>query len=198
MLKLLESGRALPHPMALVLNYAALDFNFTSWMTPANLRVLDSERSSEVALVTDPELEDLSHTNPLSMVGDRKALPRLRSWRDTIRHIPPSSDKHVLSSFRSKSASTLHTLGQGFSQISRKPSEKDYAITTQQTNHNNPMYTGEFRREDIVVNGDLPNSVVAEKSHTGTRLTMTSRTGYFQDRIVSPSMVSSCSLHDAS
>jgi hypothetical protein len=36
----------LPQPLALVLNYAALDFNFTSWMSPAHLRVLRSEQSS--------------------------------------------------------------------------------------------------------------------------------------------------------
>ena len=36
----------LPLPTAAVLSYAALDFNFTSWMTPANLRVLRSEQSS--------------------------------------------------------------------------------------------------------------------------------------------------------
>lgn len=33
-------------PLALVLNYAALDFNFTSWMTEDNLRVLRAEQSS--------------------------------------------------------------------------------------------------------------------------------------------------------
>lgn len=36
----------LPLPTAVVLNYAALDFNFTSWMTVDNLRVLRSEQSS--------------------------------------------------------------------------------------------------------------------------------------------------------
>ena len=36
----------LPLPTAMVLNYAALDFNFTSWMTVDNLRVLRSEQSS--------------------------------------------------------------------------------------------------------------------------------------------------------
>jgi hypothetical protein len=36
----------LPLPAAMVLNYAALDFNFTSWMTADNLRVLRSEQSS--------------------------------------------------------------------------------------------------------------------------------------------------------
>lgn len=36
----------LPLPTAIVLNYAALDFNFTSWMSGDNLRVLRSEQSS--------------------------------------------------------------------------------------------------------------------------------------------------------
>ncbi|KAJ8522488.1 hypothetical protein ONZ45_g975 [Pleurotus djamor] len=36
----------IPLPLSLVLNYAALDFNFTSWMTQDNLRILRSEQSS--------------------------------------------------------------------------------------------------------------------------------------------------------
>ena len=36
----------LPLPVALVDAYAALDFNFTSWMTPENLRVLRAETAS--------------------------------------------------------------------------------------------------------------------------------------------------------
>ncbi len=40
------SKHALPKPHAMALSYAALDFNFTSWMTPDNLRVLTSEQSS--------------------------------------------------------------------------------------------------------------------------------------------------------
>lgn len=37
---------SMPLPLALVLNYAALDFNFTSWMNEENLRVLRAEESS--------------------------------------------------------------------------------------------------------------------------------------------------------
>lgn len=36
----------LPHPLAIVLNYPALDFNFTSWMREDHLKVLRSEQSS--------------------------------------------------------------------------------------------------------------------------------------------------------
>ena len=46
MIKILETQLSVPHPLALQLNYAALDFNFTSWMSPQNLRVLQSEQSS--------------------------------------------------------------------------------------------------------------------------------------------------------
>jgi len=48
-LKILEgkdsgSGIRLPQPVAVVLNYAALDFNFTSWMNAENLKVLREEQ----------------------------------------------------------------------------------------------------------------------------------------------------------
>lgn len=36
----------IPLPTAVVLNYPALDLNFTSWMSAENLRVLRSEQSS--------------------------------------------------------------------------------------------------------------------------------------------------------
>ncbi|EIW82765.1 alpha beta-hydrolase [Coniophora puteana RWD-64-598 SS2] len=101
--------QTLPHPRAIVLNYAALDFNFTSWMSPAHLAVLRSEQSSgnlpglrELASQKD----HLQHVSPLSMVGDGKSkkgkgkavvkgrkrassaterLKRHTSWRDIIR-----------------------------------------------------------------------------------------------------------------
>ena len=51
MVKILEHNaktpqQPLPIPVALVLNYAALDFNFTSWMSAEHLKVLRSEQSS--------------------------------------------------------------------------------------------------------------------------------------------------------
>ncbi|KAA1474229.1 alpha/beta-hydrolase [Dentipellis sp. KUC8613] len=39
----------LPLPVALVLNYAALDFNFTSWMSPRHLRILLEETEADEA-----------------------------------------------------------------------------------------------------------------------------------------------------
>jgi acetyl esterase/lipase len=57
--KILETHQTspkLPLPISMVLNYAALDFNFTSWMTPDNLRVLRSEQSTGSL----PALEELT------------------------------------------------------------------------------------------------------------------------------------------
>ncbi|TFY71176.1 hypothetical protein EVG20_g1821 [Dentipellis fragilis] len=39
--------RPLPLPVAIVLNYAALDFNFTSWMSPKHLRILLEETEAD-------------------------------------------------------------------------------------------------------------------------------------------------------
>ena len=85
MIKILETQLTVPHPLALQLNYAALDFNFTSWMSPANLRVLQSEQSSGHLAGLAEQKDHFKHVSPLSMVGDRKPLRRQRSWRDALR-----------------------------------------------------------------------------------------------------------------
>ncbi|KAJ7689539.1 alpha/beta hydrolase fold-domain-containing protein, partial [Mycena metata] len=86
--------KLLPQPIALVFNYAALDFNFTSWMSPDNLRVLRTEESPGSL----PGLKELAaHITPLSMVGDkrpgvprRKPLKRQTSWKEIIRGLTTS------------------------------------------------------------------------------------------------------------
>lgn len=74
---MLESkGLNLKLPLALVLNYPALDFNFTSWMSKDHLKVLRAEDTSGLlssgGRIDDmrvPEHEDYMHFNTLSMVG---------------------------------------------------------------------------------------------------------------------------------
>ena len=76
-IKILESkGHNLKLPLALVLNYPALDFNFTSWMSKDHLRVLRAEDTSgylssggRIDDMRVAEHEDYMHFNPLSMVG---------------------------------------------------------------------------------------------------------------------------------
>jgi hypothetical protein len=236
----------LPMPLCLVLSYAALDFNFTSWMTLANLRVLRSEQSSgnlpglrELAAQKD----HLQHVSPLSMVGDKRSKPRKTrmrrrsSWRETIRgftsgnedeekDIPSQVKTHhsttslkIPSSIRvpfvtkrghwqSKAATTEDKgdLADGesgdevdFDQL--KEEDRPIQARVRYKYHHSPSTfipwsgsTLERQQEELSVAVAEANSRATLKGKgkdepIGTRLTMTSRTGYFQDRIISPTMV---------
>jgi len=246
----------LPQPLALVLNYAALDFNFTSWMSPDHLRVLRSEQSSgnlpglkELAAQKD----HLKHVSPLSMVGDKrpgmsrgKRLKRRTSWKDTIRGLTSGNEKEeadvspALRTRRSmsiiKSPSTRSSVsGRRERSLTSTPVDDKGALADAESSdeedfdqwkeedrpiqarvrhvyHNStqnpvpiPWNESVLEKQQqelsvavaeantkatLAVGGkELEKGKGKEKEPIGTRLTMTSRTGYFQDRIVSPSMV---------
>ncbi|KAG8745943.1 hypothetical protein FRC12_014411 [Ceratobasidium sp. 428] len=165
--KILEtpaSSKPLPKPVSVVLNYAALDFNFTSWMAPGHLKVLRSQASQGHI----PGLEDMknhfSGQGPLD-VADRSASRGRKSWTgDSVkgwtegmsRPEPPSPRKRV-------PGSPDVTMG-------RKAGRK--------------LLWGEPEEYEHDEEEEKP-----AKMTIGTRLTMTSRTGFFQDRIISPSMM---------
>ena len=67
----------LPLPVSLVLNYAALDFNFTSWMSAENLQVLQYEQSS----------------------GNLPGLAQLALQKDHLQHVVRLSSMNVLLSY---------------------------------------------------------------------------------------------------
>ncbi|KAJ7045745.1 Alpha/Beta hydrolase protein [Mycena alexandri] len=240
----------LPQPIALVFNYAALDFNFTSWMTPDNLRVLRTEESSgsfpglkELAAQKD----HLKHISPLSMVGDkrpgvprRKPLKRQTSWKDTIRGLTTSGgekeeDTSSTGPKKRRSSSALKTPSSRrstFLEPRHRPESLDGVDTPEAESDQDEQDFDQYREEDrplqarvryvypesslrtkvpiprsksAVVQQQHELSVAVEEANTkateryggkgkqrepiGTRLTMTSRTGYFQDRIITPSMM---------
>ncbi|KAF7321711.1 hypothetical protein MKEN_00692500 [Mycena kentingensis (nom. inval.)] len=232
----------LPQPLALVFNYPALDFNFTSWMTPENLRVLQTEESSgnlpgikELAAQKD----HLNHISPLSMVGDkprvhrRKPLKRQASWKDTLRGFTSGGEKE------DESSSSLHKKRSSSNSLKTPTSRRSTFLEPKDQTHS-PIDTesesddeqpSNLREEERVIQDRiryvymdssapktaLPRSksavvkqqeelsVAVQEANTkatqqyggkgkhkepiGTRLTMTSRTGYFQDRIITPSMM---------
>ncbi|KAH0588932.1 Hormone-sensitive lipase [Termitomyces sp. J132] len=228
----------LRHPVALVLNYAALDINFTSWMSPSNLRVLQSEQSvgnlpgiSELAAQKD----HLQHISPLSMVKDNKfshhktrRIRRTGSWRDAFRSLTSTdgkrsqaSGKHSLSVLKT---STKRMTASFDTEPSQADGEGDLADVESEDEDEglvreedqpirarvryeypqvpSPPYIGmthtelERQQEELSAAVEAANTealqVFGRKDRAepiGTRLTMTSRTGYFQDRIVSPSMM---------
>ncbi|KAI0684280.1 alpha/beta-hydrolase, partial [Cytidiella melzeri] len=225
MIKILETQFAVPHPLALQLNYAALDFNYSSWMTPANLRVLQSEQSSGNLQGLAEQKDHFKHISPLSMVGDRKPLRRQQSWRDTIRTLTsPVSERPTLSRKRvSKQASLPKPNGQTGQHLPEGPTDDSGSLADEEDESNLDGVPEEerpirarVRFHPVVDEVQSPAKHKAESgspsgpaksdcdlltvgastqqpqepiSPLGTRLTMTSRTGYFQDRIISPSMM---------
>ncbi|KDR75205.1 hypothetical protein GALMADRAFT_249170 [Galerina marginata CBS 339.88] len=227
----------LPLPTAVVLNYAALDFNFTSWMSADNLRVLRSEQSSGniPGLKELAEQKDhLKHVSPLSMVRDKKPnkkrIKRRSSWKDTLKgfasggeneesHVP----KVMRASTRSLPSKTRSSFGyadEGSLADGESDEDEDYGqvkeedrpiqdrIVYKYSNGGSvPRSDSDMERQQRelsiavaeadnkalkAVSGQSPergDGNGSGKEPIGTRLTMTSRTGYFQDRIISPSMM---------
>lgn len=263
-----SSAAKLCPPVALVLNYAALDFNFTSWMSPDNLRVLRSEQSTgnlpglhELASQKD----HLQHVSPLSMVGGkrssgsfgkRRGLRRGKSWKDALMDLAGNSpamsaNEEMEDAPLLKASAEKDRLGTAAA-MKRKSSVKSFEVRVHGSHDESDLWADEgsngrdvVREEDrpledrvryvytdkettkplsptsphqhlhaclesqqkelseavqkanikaitLVTGGDGPerHENGKEREPIGTRLTMTSRTGYFQDRIISPSMVS--------
>ncbi|KAJ3869765.1 Alpha/Beta hydrolase protein [Lentinula novae-zelandiae] len=232
---------SMPLPLALVLNYAALDFNFTSWMNEENLRVLRAEESSgnlpglrELAKQKD----HLKHISPLSMVGDRgsgeikrhKRIKRNNSWKDTLRGLTTSGSEKEDTSSTSSRKPSLRRMTSGLktppggriflresveNEDSSNDEDEDY---TQRKEEDRPLQArvkhvyahptpaaawikaATEKQEELtaaLLEADSEAARAMPYSHSdqrkreriGVRLTMTSRTGYFQDRIISPSMM---------
>jgi hypothetical protein len=220
MIKILETQLAVPHPLALQLNYAALDFNFTSWMSPTYLRVLRSEQSVGHLPGLADQKDHFKHISPLSMVGDRKAIRRQRSWKDALRHLTSSGSGSERPSLRTRASAPNHKVVKASSlkpmshsahealdavdETGSLADEEDGADLPAIPDEDKPIHARV--RFHPVVNQLGFEKVIAEtppadrqgnaleQAPLGTRLTMTSRTGYFQDRIISPSMVSRAQL----
>ncbi|CAA7261696.1 unnamed protein product [Cyclocybe aegerita] len=213
----------LPLPTAVVLNYAALDFNFTSWMTADNLRVLRSEQSSGnlPGLKELAEQKDhLKHVSPLSMVRDkkpgssRKRIKRRSSWKDTLRGFTSGEDadssrgQHSNSSSRASSRrgmpDSLGAADEG-TLADAESEDEDFGTLKEEDRPIQARILYNYSTSTLQSQQQQLSTAVAEantkairavsgkhsdtKEAIGTRLTMTSRTGYFQDRVISPSMM---------
>ena len=230
--RILEHHTAIPRPISLVLAYPALDFNFTSWMSPANLRVLRTEQSEAHIPGLVHGKDHMRHKSPLSVVDDvakrrSGSRARQRSWGEVItsklpgmsmtpaEEAPPNEptsprrrtgtvlDAMLGASEASESSSeggddedevsdTETVKGDGRRDAEKSLRERVKTPRTERFVELAPvMPGGESKGRGPIVEG---SQLVAEpkrkkKTPIGTRLTMTSRVGYFQDRIISPSMV---------
>ncbi|GAA5920518.1 hypothetical protein JCM1841_003460 [Sporobolomyces salmonicolor] len=213
---------SLPLPVALLFAYPALSFHFTSWMPSSDLRVLRSESHPDVANLLRGK-EHLEHLSPLSVVEDverrsggsergrPKVLRRKRtiSWgRGLVRGLPGSK------SFASLRGGTAGTEGDDEEEQEEVPvtDEKDKTLSERIVWWEGPEEAGvglgagdEARqrqlKEKLVEEEGKVKEELAGRRGTGsggaleqTRLAMTSRTAFFNDRIISPSMCRAMAL----
>ncbi|OCF55305.1 hormone-sensitive lipase [Kwoniella mangroviensis CBS 10435] len=247
MLRILEHPTGIPKPVSMILAYPALDFNFTSWMSPTNLRVLRTEQSETQIPGLVHGKDHMRHKSPLSVVNDidsgrrRSGRQRQKSWAQTIsgklpnlmspadekkpnggtKSTPATPSTRIKDLPRSMSAKVVGWLAgeNGDSGNASEEEEEEEADDDQDTvkpdyrpeaersladrvktpadekkfifspvESPKPVETPDLIQEDK----DNVDQIVAKKRKKlpiGTRLTMTSRVGYFQDRIISPSMM---------
>jgi hypothetical protein len=179
-------------PAALVLNYPALDFRFTSWMTPAQLSILRAEHkksSSHISGLAEQK-DHFAHKSPLAVVSDAKVEhPRPRS--QSVRHRTNWTDTHG-GGARRRSLLFRPPVG------SSEGTEEDGNEADSETNENMAATAPSVEECDMPIRARVqsPEPSILEKNSRKkpfeTRLTMTSRVGYFQDKIISPSMVRPC------
>ncbi|WVW83219.1 hypothetical protein I302_105237 [Kwoniella bestiolae CBS 10118] len=247
MLRILEHPTGIPTPVSMILAYPALDFNFTSWMSPTNLRVLRTEQSETQIPGLVHGKDHMRHKSPLSVVNDidsgrrKSSRQRRKSWAQTIsgklpnimspmeekrpngngaKSNPATPSMRIKDLPRSMSAKVVGWLaGENKDEEDENVSEEEEDDEDQDTVK--PDYRPEAERSladrvktpaeekkfifspvespapvetpDPIQQGeDNVDEIVAKKRKKlpiGTRLTMTSRVGYFQDRIISPSMM---------
>ena len=239
MLRILEHPTGIPRPVSMIFAYPALDFNFTSWMSPTNLRVLRTEQS-EVNIPGIMHGKDhMRHKSPLSVVDDvQQRRTRQKSWSQAFGKLAlsPMADKRENNPLspgakgRTKSLSRTmstkvinwlapdlipkdngdvstgddntsetsdsdddtETVKDGRSDAEKSLRERVKTPKAEQSKFELPPMTEAAVtagvQADFTEGGQVKKR--RKKAPIGTRLTMTSRVGYFQDRIISPSMVS--------
>jgi len=182
MLNILESADKIPHPLALVLAYPAIDFNYNSWMTPQDLQVLRTEQSTRNIPGIIEGKDHMRHKSPLSVVDD-SARPRPTPSTDPLSR---KSSWHRSLSGRFKSS---RSVAGGMDVDTRRDEEK--TLRERVKTPVQEISLEALQQELQVAAAQAIEQKESHKEPIGTRLTMTSRTGYFQDRIISPTMVSS-------
>lgn len=232
MLRILEHPTGIPRPVSIILAYPCLDFNYGSWMSPANLRVLRTEQSETHIPGLIHGKDHMRHKSPLSVVEDvepRRTRSRQKSWGQALgekipgltpapspavekKRPPPLSPSTWTTSLpRNVSAKVNGWLGNEVAESGdelqsseNSDSDNDDAVTVKagrdtrrdadkslRERVKTPKVEKRFELPPVVgTSTDAPVPAPRKKkAPVGTRLTMTSRVGYFQDRVITPSMV---------
>ncbi|BEJ16068.1 hypothetical protein CspHIS471_0506730 [Cutaneotrichosporon sp. HIS471] len=232
--RILEHHKHITRPVAMILAYPALDFNYTSWMSPTNLRVLQTEQSE----VHIPGLvhgkDHLRHKSPLSVVDDvskpkRPTAKSRKSWAHSISSkfglgmTPRASDskpqpRRSMTATRPLTKRTEsgwfasredNEFSDGLSDVMSSDDEDESSIDCRndadkclaERVKTPGVFADERFTDGILSTSPQPTPTAddaavvpttpkpVKKAPFATRLTMTSRVGYFQDRVISPSMM---------
>lgn len=169
-------------------SYAALDFNFTSWMSVDNLKVLRSESHSNIAAILRDK-EALDHRSPLSVVADVER-PRLRKKRNSWSKSFVNLASQARASAMTRSTSIPKAIEDEESDVggNDERDEQDKSVSERVV-----FWEDEEQQAQLLdqVNkvGERVLARAAQRGPLETRLAMTSRTAFFNDRIISPPMV---------
>ncbi|KAF9653808.1 alpha/beta-hydrolase [Thelephora ganbajun] len=208
-IKILESkGLNLKLPLALVLNYPALDFNFTSWMSKDHLKVLRAEDTSATlkdftvgGRSDDWDSPVAKGSNSPRRLRLRRSTPSLKGLNDGVMTAPqrtmgftpleveskPSCSGRALPGPKTLSGnkSSVTTTDRG----GKLPTKGEGGV---QTDLDSPENTtvAHIRFSETGSGDPFDDQDENHRASIGRgRVTMTSRTGYFQDRIIPPSMM---------
>ncbi|KWU42034.1 alpha/beta-hydrolase, partial [Rhodotorula sp. JG-1b] len=177
---------SLPLPVALNFAYPALSFHFTSWMPSSDLRVLRTESRSDIASLLLRQKDHLEHRSPLAVVEDvepaRGKRPNFVRRRTTSSGTWPWT-----SSSGSNSKNRERTLTGSKKLVMSGGATAAAAVA------------GEEGGAGAAKEGGSKAIAKRKKGNEGemlgeTRLAMTSRTAFFNDRIISPSMCRAMAL----
>jgi hypothetical protein len=181
MYNILESPTPIQRPIALVFAYPALDFNFTSWMTPEHLRVLRTEQSSNHLPGFEEGKDHMRHKSPLSVVSDVDP--------DKPRSAKPGWGRSMSGNWRWIASGSKADVRDATQSDKRKEEEKPLTERVKTPMVEKSMESLQHALHAAARAEESARGDQVSVAPLGTRLTMTSRTGYFQDRIISPSMV---------
>ncbi|KDE04867.1 hypothetical protein MVLG_04727 [Microbotryum lychnidis-dioicae p1A1 Lamole] len=192
-IKILETRPRLPLPVSLVFAYAALSFHFTSWMPSSDVKVLRQQSAGNIADLLRGK-DHLDRKSPLSVVEDvERPTPRRRRSAASLwaRRLSGTSPARLLGA------------GRGLSKGDEGDDEEDDGDQAEVEAKDKSLsdrvvfWNDEAKQAELQAKADSLGKEVIENAYKApiqTRLAMTSRTAFFNDRIISPSMCRAMAL----
>jgi hypothetical protein len=166
-------------------------------MSPGDLRLLRAQQSvGDLGAPAERKDHYTVRESPLSMVSDHRRPPRRRrSLREALRS-PLSAE---VSPERSTRLKTVKSEASHLYRTSNVPGNENAATDGQDSKMNGgiePSHLSQsiLERQQMVHSRPTIAKQEGTRERLGTRITMTSRTGYFQDRIITPSMMRAMAL----